>query len=272
MKICVIGSSKRHDALLELFKETNNNVTVYGKYEQIPEKITAECIVFPIPTIKNGRLNIVNAPEDVLPEDIVKRNCKAGLYITCGHNPPTGMFVDISDRDDFAYLNAVPTAEGAVKLAIDASDVSVSEQKMLVLGFGRVGKILAQKLKGLGCAVTVGARSLRDLSYAEALGLNTVKISELNNTINIYDTVFQTVPARILDEKLLKMLRNDCVVIELSSAMKGTDTDFAKKMGLTIINAGALPEKTAPVTAGRIWGKTLLSVIAEYSAVNGGEG
>ena len=42
--------------------------------------------------------------------------------------------------------------------------------RVLVIGYGRVGRLLAHRLKGLGARVTVSARSFRDLAWIEAYG------------------------------------------------------------------------------------------------------
>lgn len=49
-----------------------------------------------------------------------------------------------------AVLNAIPTAEGAIQIAMEEMPVTIHGSKALVLGFGRVGKTLAKMLDGIG--------------------------------------------------------------------------------------------------------------------------
>lgn len=264
LKICLLGASKRHEGFFNYLNERKIDCQRYYCFDDIPDTIDSDVIVFPIPTIKKGRLNIEGGPSDLLPEEIIKRAQKNVLSVTCNYKTENYKFFDLAHRDDFAYLNAVPTAEGAIRLAIDNSDRSISEQEILITGFGRVGKILADRLRGLGCDVTVSARSLKDIYYARALNLKTLPLCILAESIDRFDIIFQTVPTEILNEKYLKNMNEHGKIIELSSAMKGTDLIYAKAHGIEVIDGTALPEKTAPFTAGYIWAETVLSIIREY--------
>ena len=57
--------------------------------------------------------------------------------------------------------NAVATAEGAIAEAVLHSDGTLHGAACLVIGFGRVGLALAQRLRGLSAHVTVAARLWR---------------------------------------------------------------------------------------------------------------
>lgn len=263
MKICLLGDSKRHEAFSNLLKERKVNYLRYYRYNDIPDTVDTDVLVFPIPTMKNGRLNIDGSPSGLLPEDIIRRTQRKVLAVTCNYSIDSSNFCDLSARDDFAYLNAVPTAEGAVRLAINCSDKSISEQKIMITGFGRVGKILADRLRGLGCDVTVSARSLKDLYYAKALNLRILPLSGMPEYAAGFDLVFQTIPTEVLNEKRLQSFGKQCKIIELSSAMRGTDLNYAKAKGIEVIDGTGLPEKTAPVTAGKIWAETVLRIIKE---------
>ena len=263
MKICLLGYSKRHDAFQKYINDKGLDFQLYKTYDDIPDTIDSDVIVFPIPTTKNGRLNIDGAPFGALPEDIINRSHKILLAITCNYNSENNRFFDISQWDDFAYLNAVPTAEGAIKLAIENFDKSISEQRIVITGFGRVGKILSDRLRGLGCDITVSARSLKDLYYARALNIKTLPLSELHKETDKFDIIFQTIPTPILSEKFLKNFPACGKIIELSSGMRGTDLKFAKDQNITVIDGTCLPEKTAPLTAGNIWAETVLKIVDE---------
>lgn len=57
---------------------------------------------------------------------------------------------DYFDREETQVLNAVPTAEGAVQRAMEATDGVLLGAKCLVVGYGRIGKVLCHRLAGLG--------------------------------------------------------------------------------------------------------------------------
>ncbi|MBQ8670858.1 MAG: dipicolinate synthase, partial [Oscillospiraceae bacterium] len=78
--------------------------------------------------------------------------------------------VDYFEREELAVKNAVPTAEGAIQIAMEELPTTIFGARVLVIGFGRIGKLLAHRLKGMGARVTVSARNYRDLAWIEAYG------------------------------------------------------------------------------------------------------
>ena len=263
MKICIIGNGKRHEILERNLSRLGYETQHITSASDIKESISAEYIVLPIPTLtKDSKVNLPGYPNDKSIEDLFSTsNFKKA--ITCNYISNNYDTVDINQRDDFAYLNAVPTAEGAIHAAVENCEYSLFYGKILITGFGRVAKILSDRLKGLKCNVTIAARSLKDLSYAKALGFNTININKLSECIHSYDTIFQTVPVMVLDRNILNLVNPQTVIIELSSKSAGTDYDYAEKLGVKIVHAPALPERVAPVTAGNILTECVLSIITE---------
>ncbi|MBQ1186697.1 MAG: hypothetical protein IIX54_03310 [Clostridia bacterium] len=263
MKICIIGQSKR-------LKILENNLTCSGyiveciyTQDDLANYIDADLVVLPIPTLnKDGYINI-SGKENISPNELINKISPSCKIISCGYNDSNRISVDLNERDDFAYLNAVPTAEGAIYYAISSSELALDESEILITGFGRVAKILTDRLKGLCRNITIAARSARDLSYATALGYNTIRINELYNEANRFNIIFQTVPSPIFDERILGTMNDKNTIIELSSKFIGTDIENAKKLGINVIQAPALPEKILPQTAGNILTKCILSIIAE---------
>lgn len=169
---------------------------------------------------------------------------------------------DYASRDDFAILNAVPTAEGAVQCAMERFEGTIDGSKSLVTGFGRIGKILARMLKNLGSDVTVCARKPSDLAYISALGYRAKNTSSLT-LVHGYDLVFNTVPALIFNADLLKNTDQTTLLIDLASLPGGVDFESAHALGIDAQRALALPGKCAPKTAGEIIKKTVFSIIEE---------
>ena len=171
---------------------------------------------------------------------------------------------DYAARDDFAVLNAVPTAEGAVEVAMREYEGTVFGSRTLVTGFGRIGKILAKMLKALGSDVTVCARKPSDFAYIEALGYHAKNTASLS-LVHGYDIVFNTVPALIFDETLLKNTDEATLLIDLASLPGGVDFEAARKLGVDAHRALSLPGKCAPKSAGEIIKKTVFSIIEEVN-------
>ncbi len=72
--------------------------------------------------------------------------------------------------EELAVANAVPTAEGAIQIALEELPITLHGARALVIGYGRLGKALAQRLDGLGARVTVAARSWEALAWAQSRG------------------------------------------------------------------------------------------------------
>ena len=54
--------------------------------------------------------------------------------------------VNYAESEAFAVRNAVPTAEGALKIAMEETRESICGMRACVLGFGRIGAVLAKDL------------------------------------------------------------------------------------------------------------------------------
>lgn len=175
--------------------------------------------------------------------------------------------IDYMDRDELAVLNAIPTAEGAVKIAMEELPITVHSSECLCVGYGRVGKILANTLSGLGANTTVAVRKHRDLAYIKAYGYNGIMLTEPFDNFKKYDAVFNTVPAKIVDSTMLRELRDDCLIVDLASKPGGVDFEVAKKLGRNVIWALSLPGKVAPVTAGNIIRDTIMNILNELGVI-----
>lgn len=171
---------------------------------------------------------------------------------------------DYASREDFAILNAVPTAEGAVELAMSEFEGTVFGSRSMVVGFGRIGKILSRMLHALGSEVTVCARKPSDFAFIESLGYRAKNTQSLS-LVHGYDLVFNTVPALIFDETLLQNTDRTALVIDLASVPGGVDFESARSLGIDARRALALPGKCAPKSAGEIIKKTVLSIIEEVN-------
>ncbi len=166
-----------------------------------------------------------------------------------------GMTVtDYLEREELAVANAVPTAEGALAIAMAEVPYTIHSARCLILGYGRVAKALAKILSAVGAIVTVAARKPEDLAWIDAGGQTPLPFSALTHgdAPLDYDIVFNTVPEQIVGADLLSRLPSDVLLLDLASAPGGFDHDWAKEHGYHVIWALSLPGKTAPVTAGRI--------------------
>lgn len=159
--------------------------------------------------------------------------------------------IEIADIDEIAILNSIPTAEGAIQVAMEETDITIHGSRCLVVGLGRCGTTLAQSLISLGAKVTVAARASRDLARAVAMNAQPLPIDNLG-TQHSFDVIFNTVPALVLPRSYLRLLPSSTVIIDIAASPGGTDFAAAEQLGIKAISALSLPGKVAPRTAGEI--------------------
>ena len=262
-KICIIGGDKRLKIAKNLLEKENFFVDSLGLYpEDNGDVALSDILLLPVPTTKDG--NTVYTPETnkkIYLSDIEKI-AQNKLILCCNYKFEKGKSVDYNTLDSYALLNAVPTAEGAIKLAIENTDFTLWKSKVLIIGFGRVGKILADRLKNLGAFVTVSARNPKDFALLDALGFNYINTESLNNDYLDYDIIFNTVDSFVLNNTALQNCPCN-LIIDLSST-GGFDLNFAKTLAITALKPPGLPGKIAPKTAGEILAKTVTELIRFY--------
>ena len=180
--------------------------------------------------------------------------------------------IDILEREEMAVLNAIPTAEGAIQIAMEELPITLNGSSVLILGYGRLGKVLARMLSGLGSEVYVAARKYSDIAWLKAYGIKAVYINELSKYLAEMDLIINTIPSKILDHEKLEMIGKECLVIDLASKPGGVDFDKAKMIGIKVIWALSLPGKVAPVTAANYMKQTIYNILQERGCKNGSEG
>ncbi len=284
-KCLIIGGDLRFVKLSEFLSDNGFEVyilgfdkiaTPYGNIHTLNNLISVPCemnhIILPLPISNDGFT--VNMPfsANTVPLDILTSLLKKGGNIFGGKIPSNiyemyekhGVkMIDYSEREEFAVLNAISTAEGAIQVAMEETAKTISSQNILILGMGRISKMLIHKLVGFHTDITVAARKFGDLAFAEAYGCKAIHINSLKQDIGSYNLIFNTIPAVVLNEDILKSIDKNALVIDLASKPGGVDFDSASLLGLKIIWLLSLPGKVAPLTAGETIGKTILNILSE---------
>ncbi|SFC10847.1 dipicolinate synthase subunit DpsA [Ruminococcus albus] len=175
---------------------------------------------------------------------------------------------DYFKRESLAVKNSIPTAEGALMIAMVNSADTVFGSDVLVIGFGRTGKCCARLFKAAGAECSVAARRPEVLAQAWSEGFDSFPLIELAENIGRFDTIINTVPAMVLTEDVLASVKTGCTVIDLASKPGGTDFAAAKRLEINAIHALALPGKAAPAAAGRMIAETIREITDERGITN----
>ena len=159
---------------------------------------------------------------------------------------------DLLQNEAYLAENAAITADCALRVALFHFPAVISGAPVLILGWGRIAKCLAQLLKAMGATVTIAARKEADIAIAGALGYGAIPLNQVTAQQTNHRIIFNTVPAMVLPEAQLKLCRRDCLKIDLASVPGIAGDD--------IITARGLPGKMVPESAGHLIAKTILEL------------
>ena len=284
-KYLVAGGDLRFVKLAEYLAENGNDVYSAGFDKNIvpSEKVHTlknlmslnermDYIILPLP-VSNDGVNI-NTPYSgsIIPAAALCSFLKEDGIVFGGRFPEEikEMFarcsietIDYSVREEFAVLNATATAEGAIQVAMEETASTISGQKILIIGMGRIAKVLVYMLKGFNADITVAARKCSDLSWAEVYGCRSIHTKDLKEYLDRYSIIINTAPAVLLDAETLERANRSSLVIDLASKPGGVDFETAAALGIRAVWLLSLPGKIAPLTAGETIGKTISNILAE---------
>ena len=282
--ITVVGGDLRIVKLIEMLDKDGYKVFTYGlenseelmnleSVEMCPtleEAVSnSKIVVGPIPLSSDRkRLSTPFGRNNVELSEFV--NCLKDKYLIAGNinireelEEKGVQFTDLLKREEFSVLNTIATAEGTIQIAMEETQRTVHGSNVLVMGFGRIGKVLAKMLDGIGAKVYCEARKNEDISWIKAYGYNPVHLNDLNENLNKFDIIINTIPFQILDAERLDLIKKESIIIDLASNPGGVDRKAARDRGIKVIWALSLPAKVAPLTSAEFIKETLYHVLKE---------
>lgn len=129
---------------------------------------------------------------------------------------------EVLNSEEYKIYNALITAEGAIKLALTYSKMGIALTKVVLIGYGRIGKVLSKMLVGMNANLIIIESNKTERMRAKSQGFT---VCESSNFENI-DIVFNTAENYHIKE-------TEALFIDLSSSNKGD------------INASSLAEEVA---------------------------
>lgn len=172
-------------------------------------------------------------------------------------------YIDLQKREEFTVLNTIATAEGTIQIVMEETQRTIHGSNVLIMGFGRIGKVLAKMLDGIGAKVFCEARKNEDIAWIKAYGYEPIHLTNLNENLGKFDVIINTIPFQVLDDERLKLVKKDIVLIDVASNPGGIDRNVAKKMNLKLIWALSLPGKVAPLTSAEFIKETIYHILKE---------
>lgn len=283
-KFGIIGGDLRALYLAKSLNKDGNEVRICGTEKlnsrqifqtDTPDNVInfSDYIIFPTPVTRDNKT--INAPysSEKIPIDEKFLNSLKNKIVFGGIIPDIlkqfrekvknkSYFVEDYYTENFKILNSIPTAEGAIKIALEEKHSTIYQSKCLVIGYGKIGKILSKMLKNMGACVTVSARKSSDRMWACTEGHKTINISE-PQSIYDFDFIFNTVPCMLLNKDILKNLKKDVLIVDLASPPGGVDKEAALKLNIKSIHALGIPGKYFPKSSAKIIKSEIYSIIKE---------
>lgn len=271
--IAIVGGDEREQEIARLASATGATVRGYGfpwpesgidgvdrSSDPAAALSGAHFALFPIPGIaEDGSLFAPESPAPIVPDDALLASMAPGATIVLGRSDArlraaaasSGVrLAEYEDDQELMLLRAPAIIEGALQLAIEATDVTIHGAEVAVVGYGNIGSLLALTLVRLGARVTVVARNPAQRAHAAAVGAAAVPLEGLWQLAEGLKMLFSTVPSRVVGEEVLRRMTAPALVMDLAAPPGGVDLDLARELGHRAVWARGLGRR-APVTVGR---------------------
>ncbi len=286
--ISIIGGDLRQAILADMLSKSGFDTMIFGfdkstdtyklkTADSLEQAANCNAIILPLPvSYDNSCVNAPFASTEIKLKEIFKHIAqnsvllggKISEYIQGELDSRAITYRDYFEREELTVQNAVPTAEGAVELALSEMPITLHGCNALVLGYGRIGRVLSKMLSGFNANIGVCARRYETLAWIHTMGYTALPICTLSENIGKYDVIFNTVPSVLLDKQVLRNVNAKALIIDLASKPGGVDFDTAQQLGLHVIWALSLPGKVAPVTSGKIIKDTITNIFTEMGWYN----
>ncbi len=265
----IVGGDDRLVELAKLFERNGFDISTYGmdkleirNVENHPSLDAAlkscDVVICPIPFAKDvNKINSKYSKEEIMIEELFGKLRKGQLLLLGAMNNYGKElaakykvdYIDYYKDESYQILNTIPTAEGALSMIINGTSETLFGSKVLILGYGRIGRLLSGYLKGLGAEVYVEARKESDLTWISTNSMKAVPINELATYLGQMDVIVNTVPAMLLDCRLLELVKGSAFILDLASAPGGVDFACAAEKGIKAVHALGIPGKVASRSA-----------------------
>ena len=254
---------------LEKAKELENssNMRICRNLEQVLEN--AEIVISSIPFTRDGitinmplsdnKIKINEFMNLMKDKTLIAGTISSNIY----EKYKDVEIIDIMKNEKLAILNTIATAEGAIKEIIENTQVNVHGSKIMILGFGRVGKTLAKKLDGLSAKITVVSKEEEELAWAEVYGYTNMQLNKIEDVIKDYDVIVNTIPHIILQGDILQKINKDTLLLDLASGEGGINKEEAQENKINLIKALGIPGKISPITTAKILKETIYEILEE---------
>lgn len=290
-RIALVGGDERDPEIARLAAETGADVVAFGL--PWPEGGVpgvelaasakaavqgAEYVFLPIPMGVGLHVYAPHVDEPIVADVSLLSAMAPGGHLFLGRATPelreaaeaSGVELLEYDADkELMLLRAPAIVEGAIRLAIEHTDVTIHDARVVVVGYGTIGSLLARRLRDLGARLHVAARNPIQRAAAHADGARAHALEELPDLAPQLQMVFSTVPARVVDRAMLERLPPRSLVLDIAPPPDHADLDAAAELGHAAVWARGLGRR-APITVGASQWMGLRRAIEEIERARAG--
>ena len=279
MTFFIIGGDFRNFILAQSLAKDGNKVSIYG-FEKLKENFNekidlikegnlneiknSDIIIGPIPFSRDDvTINMTYSDKKISISEIEDLLKNKAVFVGNINNKlkedwesKNIKVIDIMQKEEFVVLNVIPTVEATIEIIMkNNQNKIINGMECLIMGFGRIGKVLAHKLQGLvencTCLVTNEVEKAWTIAYGyKNVDLNYIKNKPSN--LSKYDIIINTIPQILLKEEL-RNVNKETLLIDLASKPYGIDRDIVKRENLNFIEALGLPRKICAYNFSRIY-------------------
>jgi dipicolinate synthase subunit A len=220
----------------------------------------AHIALFPIPGIAaDGALFAPSCPDRIVPDREMMASMRRPAHVILGwadanlkgHCEALDISIHEYEWDqDLMLLRGPAIVEGMLRVIIENTDITIHRAQVCMVGQGTIGTLATRALVGLGARVHVAARNRIQRAAAYAAGAEPHELTELVTVLPTSDILISSVPAQVVDRRLLETMNSRSLLIDLAAPPGGIDRAAAQELGLKFIWARGLGSR-APITVGR---------------------
>lgn len=277
-KCAVLGGDRRQVYLARSLAEKGFRVRCFGLPEgtawegcetagSLEEALfQADIVAGPVPFYKATGIFGFEREKSLTEDGILKYMKKNSLFFGGGLSQAfqrkaeqAGIYcIDFMKEEQVIIGNTRAAAEGILAEAVKRSPSNLGGSSCIVIGYGACGRTLTDYLKAIGCCVTVIEKDRERALWAGMKADKTAGPAGLEKAIEDASYIFNTAPALVLKEALLKRVRKDTLILDLASFPGGVDYQAAEREGIQAVLLPGLPGIYAPRSSGEILAEAVL--------------
>ena len=256
MRYAVIGGDVRFAHLVAMLNESGRDAVGFlqdragGDTPALSELEKFSCI------ISNWPMRWPLTGRECSEAEVMEHIAPGSALLLCGPKFPEHrrwdlQYVNLWEDEQLLRENAYLTAEAAVASAMRRTRLAMAGMRCAVIGYGRIGRSLAEILLNLGAKVTViSAREAKRVAAREA-GAEAMALADIISALPGQDVIFSTPPATVIDNTALNHIDADAILIDLASPPYGFDLEAARAHNLRACREPGLPGRYCPLSAAR---------------------